>query len=791
MKSEIGQISIDEKGAALGVARIAAEKSYQGTAGLLKKVIEDDDQGAWDEIKSRVNYTYEHMDRALAALEGETQFLSPVRQQAAKGKKLLFKPNLVSVESIEPYTHQLISGTIANTEWIFVAAVLRWFHDKAGFRYDQMCLGEAASNSLMKAARYTHIKGSGRPVTTEAVYEGRSDDFYGGWGFYFVRRYLADALDSASDENPMNGLKESMADTYLPPGEAGGKLMLYDLNKISDDPSKVRTIELPDGENFKSIILHKVIVGGNPSDPEDCRRYPGSVLINLPKLKIHSNAMFTNAIKNLGIGLYSLQANHADCTCGKRWAYGFPDTDNPAIKSRIPHQVWIPELEADTLLPVKNPDGTYKVTRTAGLTGTMLDIIRATASQDVFMMHIVDAIETVNRCHQGIGLGIPVPEGLIIAGTDVAATDLMCARYIFSNVGIKEALDVGMDDGFGGHFPQAVPLPEFDNGQIRTSTAHDCVIARDASISQAVKWNLGTSSYYIKGYDDLTGNPLASSGGRLGYVADDIFFDIHTKELYWDIFKLPWDLQRTFFAYMDATDELEKTRRKDLFLEAFDETGNCVVSYEENGKKGIFSPALFLSGIYLDSLGNKDDGDMFRAFFTLTASPLRGTNPDWNEKGHHFHREFLMGSVSVVAMMMSSMKIEAKDRFFPELTWGSGRWPSFSQAMNAYLHQVIYGWKFPKQVGLYSLFGSAIAYADYKQNGRQFVGKYCFAPNPKTPMKYLEAVRDNKMQPLDFTFFVPKGYGAGGRFPNIEETTDPSKIFTVEFEQGKIKWPYV
>ena len=113
------------------------------------------------------------------------------------------------------------------------------------------------------------------------------------------------------------------------------------------------------------------------------------------------------------------------------------------------------------------------------------------------------------------------------------------------------------------------------------------------------------------------------------------------------------------------------------------------------------------------------------------------------------------------------------------------------KALDNYLHQVIYGWKFPKQIGLYSLYGSAIAYADHTQNSRQLVGQYCFAPDPKAPTAYLNAVRDKKMAPLDFTFFVPEGYGAGGRFPNIEETSDPVKIFTVKFEQGKIKWPFV
>jgi len=565
--SDIGEIPLDHLGAALGVSRIEAGKSYQGMGELLKKVIETADQDAWCQIKIRIDYTYDHLEKALSALEAEEGFLARIRQDVAKGKKLLFKPNLVTVENIEPYTHRLLQGTCANTEWSFVAAVMRWFHDQAGIRYCQMSLGEAASNSVVKAAQYTRIKSSGRPVTPEAAYEGRSDDFYGGWGFYFTRRYLAEASGQAAGDDPMQGLEESMSGTFIPPGKAGDRLMVYDLNRISDDPAKGREIPLPDGENFKSIILHKVIVGGDPTDPEDCALYPGSILINLPKLKVHSQAMFTNAIKNLGIGLYPLQANRPQCNC---WEYAFPDSNIPAIKSRIPHQVWVPELDPDTLIPKKDETGKYRVTRTGGLTGTMLDIIRAVAGENIFMMHVVDAIEAVNRDHQGTGLGIVIPEGLMVAGTDVVATDLMCARYMFSNVGLKEARDSGMEDGFGGCFPQAVPVPKLDRHTIITDKRYDCPIARDASIAQAQKYGLGKIAYYITGWDAVTGNPLASSGGRLGFLADSSFSDIHTEALYWDIYKMPWDLQRTFLGYLEAVDQLENCTLKQDFLAAFD-----------------------------------------------------------------------------------------------------------------------------------------------------------------------------------------------------------------------------
>ncbi|MBI9075238.1 MAG: DUF362 domain-containing protein [Desulfatibacillum sp.] len=786
VNSDIGEIPVDRFGAALGVSRVSAERSYQGISALLKNVIENADQDAWAEIKNKIDYTFENLNKALSSLEKEEEFLGAIKARVEDGRKLLFKPNLVTVENIEPYTHTMLPGACANTEWAFVAAAMRWFHDKGKIRYDQMCLGEAASSSFYKAAQYTLLKKSGRPVTTEAAYEGRSDDFYGGWGFYFVRQYLSEALPSGSDEDPMNGLEDSMAGTFIPPGEAGGRLMVYDLNRISDAPSKGRKVSLPDGENFKSIILHKVIVGGDPSDAEDCRRYPGCFLINMPKLKVHSQAMFTNAIKNLGIGLYPLQANNSGC---KKWAYGFPDTDIPTIKSRIPHQVWVPEIDPHTMVPQKDSRGNYKVTKTGGLTGTMLDIIRAVASENVSMMHIVDAIETVNRDHQGVGLGTVHPEGLIVAGADVAAVDLMCARYMFSNVGLKQAREAGLDDGFGGSFPQAVPVPQWNGAVIETVKGYDCVIARDASISRAQAYGMGTATYHVAGWDAVSGNPLGSSNGRLGFLSDNFFTDIHTKTLYWDIYKMPWDLQKTFFGYLDAVDQLEGKTLKQDFLKAFDETGDGSVTYEENGKKGIFGPALFLGGQYISARGEKDEKEVFKHFFSLIANPLRGANPKWSAEGHHFNREFFLGSVAVVAMAMSSMGADIKDTHFPELTWGKGRWPSFSQTQHTYLHQVIYGWRFPKQIGLFSLWGSAFGYADRVLNDSRFVGGVFGAPNAKAPKMYLEALKNNETGPLDFTLYVPVGYGAGGKLPHVKETSDPARVFTAEFDQGKIRWP--
>ncbi len=216
----------------------------------------------------------------------------------------------------------------------------------------------------------------------------------------------------------------------------------------------------------------------------------------------------------------------------------------------------------------------------------MIDIIDAVARQDVFMMHVVDALEPINRDHQGMGLGVKEPEGMLVAGLDPVATDLFCARYMFSNVGLKTAEAVGIDDGFGGRFPQAVPIPRHDGSSIIAETGYDCPIRRDFALKRAEERGLGICSYHVVGRDGLTGRPLVSFRGRLGCLEEGrVFKEIVTKALYYAVYKMPWDLQSTFFGYLDAVDKLEGSALKADFLHAFDETGDGTATYEEYGKK--------------------------------------------------------------------------------------------------------------------------------------------------------------------------------------------------------------
>lgn len=786
VESPIGRQETDSAGAPVGVVQMDAEKSYANIGLLLQEYINEGKEAAWQAIKKKIDYTYEGLDFALASLESETGFCQEIKSRLAKGQKLLFKPNLVNIQNIDPQTHGPDIGSTACTEWSFIAALMRWFHEKAGVSYYQMTIGEAATLMPAAAGLYSMLNAVGKPITVEAVIEGRSYSFYGGWGFYFTRKYLSESLGPGASEDPMRGYEESIMGTYIPPGLAKDRLMVYDLNRIFDDPSKGREIPVKDGVNYKSITLHKAIVGGNPDDPDDRKAYPGCILINVPKFKVHAIAMFTNVIKNLGIGLYPMQfSKSGDYT----WDYSRPHTRIPGMKAGIPHQVWVSEIDHNTGVPKQNQDGSYIVKKTGGITATMIDIIRAVIDQDIFMVHVVDGIETINLDHQGIGIGKKCPEGVVFAGLDPVATDLLAARYMFSNVPLKDALAVGLDDGSGGHFPQIVPTAVVEGKNIVTGLDFDCCLARDKSFGVAEKRGLGKRKYYAVGHDVISGSPFVSIHGHLGKVCAGIFSDVITTNLYFDVFKFPWDLQKTAFSYFDAVDTLTGSSLKKEFLDAFDEDRDGVITYDEYGKKGIWGLFLNHGGETVSLLGNDPMGHL-KGFFYSRTTMTKLSSPLLNSQGHDLMKEFYYGLACVAALQITQADMEMPDPFLPGLTFGKGKWPSFQLASYFFAATGLYGRAFPTKLGFPSLYGAVLFYADLNQNGGHYAGKIRSAPDPDGITRYISDVAGGKVTPLDFTLYVPHGFESvnGVPTPNIEATTDPAKVYTASFGGGREVW---
>jgi hypothetical protein len=786
VESPVGKSQIDQEGSPVGVVRMDPEKSYVGVGELIEAYINRRDEEAWEKIRSKIDYTYEALDLGLTPLETRTRFGAEIKSRMGKGQKLLFKPNLVNPHCIDPQTHQPGLGTTACTEWAFIAALMRWFHDKLGIRYHQMALGEAATAIPSAAAQYTMLQGGAKTITPEAVIEGKCGDFYGGWGFYFARKYLAQTLSPDATDDPMSGYEDSAAGTYIPMGEAEGKLMVYDLNRIYDDPAKRREIQVPDGVNFKAITLHKAVVGGNPDAQDDIRANPGVVLVNVPKLKVHAMTLFTNAIKNLGIGLYPMQYASKG---GNQWDYAIPKGKVPGIKGAIPHQVWDAEMDEQTGLPKMDGAGKIVLRKTGGLTATMLDILKGGSSQGIFMLHVVDAVEAVNIDHQGIGMGTKEKEGMVFAGLDMVATDLLCARYMFSNIPMNEALEVGLEDGHGGLFAQRVPVPCLEGNNIVTQPGYDCPLARDRVFENAERRGLGQRKYYVVGHDSVTDSPLATLQGHLGAIQNGTFSDVTTHGLYFDAFCLPWGLQKTCLSYMEAVDRLTGSKLKQDFLAAFDEDKDGVITFEEFGTNGQHGILLYLGGDFLSKVASEKLGYL-KSRFKMYARLIKNADPRMNRNGYRFLAEHQLGAVCLTAFAMSKMN-ESPDLFVPGMTWGNGKWPSFQLAQFAYLGSCLYGQGFPNRISPMSLYGQALFYADLTQDKGTYAGELINRFDPKSVSRYVSDVKNSIRSPMDFTLFVPLGFDCigGTRVPNVEATADPAKVVTVSFARGKEIWP--
>jgi uncharacterized protein (DUF362 family) len=787
-ESTLGKGSVDSHGAPIGVVRMDPEKSYAQIPLLLQKYINESDKGAWGKIKEKIDYTFHCLNSALRPLEEATGFGKMVKAQVKEGKKILFKPNLVAPVCIDPFTHGEGPGSPACTQWPFIAALLRWFHDQLEVSYYSMAVGEAGTSISNVSRLFGLVFNDGRPIPTEAVLEGRYKDFYGGWGFYFARKYLADAHPKDHTDDPMHGYEESISEKYLPPGQASSQMMIYDLNRIFDVPSKWKDVIVPDGANFKEITLHKVIVGGDPGDANDYRDYPGCVLVNVPRLKIHTQALLTNAIKNLGIGLYPMEAASRENPKSTRWKYSFPFKPTPTLKSEIPHSVWFAEVDDETGLPLRDENGKYKAKRTAGLSGTMVDIVKAVQSQGVFWIHVVDAIEAINIRHDGFPESVKIPEGFAFASLDPVALDLLGARYLFKTTPIAEARRLQRERNLATRFLQRVPFPEVEGKNIVTREGFDSPLRRNDLFRYAEERGLGQQKYYVLGYDQVTQSPLASVEGHLGRLRERQFSELMTSNLYYCSSKILWDLQTTILNYARANDQLTGSSYHELFMKTFDEDGDGIISYDEMGRNGFWHPFMRVMANTWHDRGKEPYGSLKSSFRTLSQA-LKFSSTHWNAEGHDFSKELVLVRACALAFRMSQAQEEARDPFFPTLAWGKGKWPSIQLAHYALAAVALYGQEFPHRVNLLSLYGFAFQYADKKFNGGKYTGGPGLANNPDTIQNYL-GDEARSLALLDFVIFVPKGYGNLNvlRLPNIQETEEPVKIFTASFDQGRVVW---
>ena len=129
--SPLGETEVDTGGSAIGAVRLNPELAYHAIPVLLKEVIDEGSEKAWAEIVSRIDYIYSGLGHAMEALDSDCGFSTEVKVRVGRGQNLFFKPNIVMPGTIDRMTHG--PGNIGVcTPWEFVAALMRWFHDRLG-----------------------------------------------------------------------------------------------------------------------------------------------------------------------------------------------------------------------------------------------------------------------------------------------------------------------------------------------------------------------------------------------------------------------------------------------------------------------------------------------------------------------------------------------------------------------------------------------------------------------------------------------------------------------------------
>lgn len=766
---------LDDFGSLIQGTHLDVSKAYSKIPDLLQDVIDNDNEKSWEEVKISIDYIYECIFLMLKDLDEKTHFMNRIHQDIAKKKLLLFKPDILSADCINVTNHNKGDGYYLSTQWPVVAAIMRWFHDYGNIHYCHMALVEGCVDRY--SLRYTNTFGF--KVTNEAVIEGRYRNIYGGWGFYFVRRYLSANRTLDLDDNPMNGYEESCAGTYLPPGKATNKMMFYDINQIQLEPSRGRLIPVPDGKNFKAIILHKVIVGGNPQNPEDLKLYPGSILINIPVMKIHDQDLLTNAIKNISMGLYPSKCAESQNPSDKTWLYSSPNYELPNTKAKLPHSPWILKVDEHTGIPIRDESGKYTTRKTFGISGTQFDIIKALQNQNIFMVHISDNINITNISHNHGHIAEALPEGFIWASLDCVSLDLFCSRYCFNTIPLSLSKHLQKKNNLPTDFIRNIPLAKIKYGQIVSFNTLDSPLLRYSLFNDAENRGIGSCKYHIGGLDWSTGSFLGSCQGHLVSYSNNKVNELVTKNLYYNPLTILYNLQPTILSYAKSCDQLFHSNLYKELMELFDENNDGIIDYNEKGR-GYETAQLEIIANALNIETIEENG-VLKGSFYQNSTFLKYSNPLWNKEGHDYMKERILIAKYAYAFQLSKSPNESTDLSFPNLVYGKGRWPSFTTAEYLFYLTYIYGGNSFDSMAEGSLYDLIFQHYDSSKNS----GFYTENKSHRQALTdYFDALKEGS-QPLNFFFFVPVGLGKlqGTPVPNTIETNDPNLILTVHFKE--------
>jgi len=91
----LGKKRVDSEGSAISRVRMEVSKAYAGVPALLQKVINENDQSAWQEIINKIDYIYSNLDYSLGNLDKETGFGKEVQSQIKSDKNCCLNQTLL------------------------------------------------------------------------------------------------------------------------------------------------------------------------------------------------------------------------------------------------------------------------------------------------------------------------------------------------------------------------------------------------------------------------------------------------------------------------------------------------------------------------------------------------------------------------------------------------------------------------------------------------------------------------------------------------------------------------
>lgn len=354
---------------------------------------------------------------------------------------------------------------------------------------------------------------------------------------------------------------------------------------------------------------------------------------------------------------------------------------------------------------------------------------------------------------------------------------------------MAEARRLKEENGWPTEFVRHVPVAKVEGPNIVTGEGLDSPLFRYDLYRYAEDRGVGRQAYAVTGWDAVTGTPLASLDGHLGRVENGQFTELLTQTMYYNPLTFLHDMQATVLSYAKASDELNGTDFYRELMETFDENGDGVIDYDEKGRGGLDTAQFATLGRTLHMQATEPYGAL-KGPFLENAFYIKNADPKLNAGGHDFARGMALVTKATIAFALSRSETVTPDPFFPGMSFGKGRWPSLKTVEHLKTLGGLYGPGAPGEIGLGSLYGQAFLYADKTLNGGGYTGSTEQLQNaPGCIGRYFEAVAGGA-KPLDFTLYVPKGYGSPGTqaIPNVQETDDPGKVFTASFGGGKEVW---